>query len=370
MSRERRSVRGDDPGADLPAGSAQRPSALRRILHKFVPAGFHDPVGLARRLVRSRDPAALFALRAAVFGPLLAPLDVLLAPFESRRYGRAVPPKQPILLVCGCARSGTTVAAQLILHQLPVSYFSNLTSIFPRSPLTAESWFRRGSGWRPSEPSLHNFYGRTSSWDGPNDALYLWDRWLGSDRARVPVRLDPGTCAAMSAFFGAREQQTGLPALGKVNALDACAHLVAEALPTARFVLVQRARIPLVMSLLKARREIHGSEDIPYGLMPPAFRSSRDPVEDVCRQVLFHEDAGRQQLARLGHERMLFVQFEEICRNPRGFVERVGTEFLGTAPLSSGRNLLVEVRSAAPAECDSALLERIERAFDRLTSAS
>jgi hypothetical protein len=343
---------------------------LRRLLHRFVPAGFHDPVGLARRLVRSRDPAALFALRAAALGPLLAPLDLLLVPFEHRRYRRAGPPIQPIVLVCGCARSGTTVAAQLLLHHLPVSYFSNLTSVFPRSPLTAESWFRRPPRWRPDAPSLHNFYGRTSGWSGPNDALYLWDRWLGSDRASVPAQLDPESRAAMTAFFGARERQTGLPALGKVNALDACAHLVAEALPTARFVLVQRARVPLAVSLLKARQEIHGRPDIPYGLMPPGFRPSPDPVEDVCRQVLFHEEVGRQQLERLGRERMQFIQFEDLCRNPREFVERIGGEFLGASPLPSGRKLLVEVRSGAPPAYDAALLARVEKAFERLTRTS
>ncbi|MGH8250847.1 MAG: sulfotransferase, partial [Steroidobacteraceae bacterium] len=234
------------------------------MLHRFIPAGLHDPVGLTRRLMRSRQPDAIFALRAAALGLLLTPIDLLLAPFEHRRYRRAAPPRKPILLVCGPARSGTTVTAQLLIHGLPVSYFSNLTSVFPRAPLTAESLFGRRPP--PAAAAFRSFYGRTSGWSGPNDALYLWDRWFGSERTRVPRALAPRARQAMAAFFGARERQTGLPALGKNNALNASAHFVAEALPTAVFICLQRSRVPLAASLLKAQLEIHGSAGIAYDL--------------------------------------------------------------------------------------------------------
>jgi hypothetical protein len=362
-------VHSDDDTAMMPGAVESRPGWLRRLLHRFVPAGLHDPVGLARRLVQSRDPAALFALRAAAVGPLLMPLDLLLVPFERRRYRRSEPPRRPIVIVCGCARSGTTVAAQLLLHRLPLSYFSNLTSVFPRAPLTADSLFGRPrETW--GAPNLHNFYGRTSGWSGPNDALYLWDRWLGSDRSRVPEQLAPEVPAEMNSFFGAREQQTGLPALAKVNALNVCAHLVAEAMPMARFVIIQRARGPHALSLLKARMEIHGRPDVPYGLMPPGFRPGGDPVEEVCRQVLYHEEIARRQHAALGGKRVQLVQLEDLCLEPQEFVERIGREFLRVEPAAAGRRMQVEIRPAASVPDRSALLTRIEETFAGLSRAS
>jgi hypothetical protein len=41
------------------------------MLHKYVPAGLQDPVGLARRLLRTRDPDAMFALKAAAVALLV-----------------------------------------------------------------------------------------------------------------------------------------------------------------------------------------------------------------------------------------------------------------------------------------------------------
>jgi hypothetical protein len=344
------------------------PGRLRRAMHPFVPAGFHDPIGLARRLLRIKDPAALFAMRAAALAPLAMPLDLLLVPVEKLRYRRATAPERPILLVCGAARSGTTLSAQLLMRNLKVSHFSNLTSIFPRSPLIADSTI--GRFVTQANVTYRSFYGRTSGWSGPNDALYLWDRWLGRDRTRAPEWIAPKAQRAMVSFFGAMEQAAGRPTLGKNNALNASAHLVAEVLPTARFICIVRSRIPLALSLLKARIDIHGETGVPYGLMPRDRRHGNDPIEDVCRQVLFHEALARQQLERLGPERFRLVHFEDVCRDPRGFVERIGSVVLGQKPdFASTDPDLTHFAPAKHSE-DAVLVARILETFDRIGSAA
>ncbi len=338
---------------------------LRRVLHRFVPAHFHDPVGLARRLRRSGNPAAMFAMRAAGYGLLLTPLDLLLAPLDKLRSSRATPPRLPIILLCGAPRSGTTLTAQLLIHNLPVAFFNNLTSVFPRAPLTAVSTFGRLMG--REEVSYHSYYGRTTRWSGPNDGLYLWDRWLGGDRTRIPASLTPAAEQAMVRFFGAFERMTGRPLVAKNNSLNACASLVAAALPTSRFICLERSRTANAISLLRARREIHGREDIPYGLVRPGTVPLADPVEDVCSQVLFHEELAQQQLARLGPERFWRVRFEEVCRDPRAFLARVSEELLGQ-PLDPDRpdRSLGPIATGARGPVDAQLVRRIDETFEWL----
>jgi hypothetical protein len=340
------------------------PSWLRRLIHPFVPAGFHDPVGLARRLLANPDPGARFALRAAATAPLAMPLDLLLAPFERRMVGHAAPPKLPILLVCGSARSGTSLAAQLLIRNLPVAYFDNLVSVFPRSPLVA----RRLFGRRMQRASLQyrSYYGRTAGWSAPNDALNLWDRWLGSDRSRVPAELGARVRAEMAAFFGALEGETGLPVVAKNNALNASAHLVGEALPTARFICLQRSRVSLALSLYRARLDIHGVATVPYGLTTGDARRPGDAVEDVCRQVLYHERVAREQQARMPAGRFMLVRYEDVCRDPRGFVENVGRIYLDATPDFAATDPDLESFAAGQRAGDGELLAKIRETFTRL----
>ena len=347
-----------------PVVTKNSPGWLRRAIHPFVPAGFHDPVGLARRLLKNPDPAARFAIRAAAMAPIAMPVDVALTLFERRLYRDSSAPTRPILLVCGPARSGTSLAAQLLIRNLPVAFFDNLASVFPRSPLTARRLLGRR---RPrSEVAYRSYYGRTDGWGAPNDALNLWDRWFGRDRSRAPERLDAEARAGMSAFFGAFERETGLPLVAKNNALNASAHLVAEVLPTARFICLQRSRNSLALSLHRARMDIHGAATVPYGLTVGEARRPDDAVEDICRQVLYHERLARDQQSRLGPERFMIVRYEDICHDPRSFVETVGRIFLDTLPDFGNTDPTLESFAIGQGTGDGELLASIRETFTRL----
>jgi hypothetical protein len=337
---------------------------IRRAIHPFVPAGFNDPVGLARRLLKNPDPAARFSVLAAATALLALPVDVVLSPLERRRYRLAGDPAKPIVLVCGSARSGTSLAAQLLIRNLPVAYFDNLVSIFSRSPVTAQRLF--GSRVERKPVAYRSFYGRTQGWSAPSDALNLWDRWLGRDRSRIPERLEPQARAEMKAFFAAFEQETGLPLVAKNNALNASAHLVAEALPTSRFVCVERAPDALALSLYRARMDIHGESTVPYGLTARALRCPEDAVEDVCRQVLYHEQLALQQQARLGAERFGIVRYEDICRDPRGYVETVGRNMIGVRPDFDATDPELESFPVGLRPGDDQLIARIRETLTRL----
>ena len=113
-----------------------RPSG-ETLLQKYVPGHFNNPVGLAVRLVRSGDRAALYAMWTAALGIALTPLDFLLALREGQLYDDAPEPDLPIVLVCGPSRAGTTLAEQVLIATTRPVYLNNLTSLFPRSPIIA-----------------------------------------------------------------------------------------------------------------------------------------------------------------------------------------------------------------------------------------
>lgn len=299
----------------------------RQLLHRYVPAHFHDPAGLAVRLIRTGNPAAHFAMGAAAAGIAAAPLDLFLAPWENRLVASAASSgraRHPLVLICGAPRTGTTVVYQTLVSHLPVRYFSNLTALFPRSPLVVERLFGRLA--RPATAKYQSYYGRTAGMAGTNDALYLWDRWLGSDRDRPPGLLTEAQRRSMKRFFDAADHFFNQPLINKNNNLILSAHLVAEALPHARFICLTRRPRDLAQSLYRARCDIHGTPDAPYG---PAEAGAVDAVESVCRQVTYFDRLVDEQQRRIGAERFRVVPYESFCRDPGALVERVASDELG-----------------------------------------
>jgi hypothetical protein len=115
---------------------------------------------------------------AAGFG--LMPLDLLLRGRERRLCAVAPPSVKPIIIVVGPPRSGTTLVAQYLINTFDVCYLNNLTALFPNSPITANVLFGRMA--RLGAGDYDAFYGKSRGLSGANDGLYIWDRWLGSDR--------------------------------------------------------------------------------------------------------------------------------------------------------------------------------------------
>jgi len=300
---------------------------MHQFLNRYIPSHFQDPIGLAKRLVTHENRAARYALGLAAAGVAAAPLDLLLSIGEKKRLRSPPDSDLPTILICGPPRSGTTLVYQALLQSLPLAYFNNLTALFPRSPLTASRLFERFLSTRNKD--CNSFYGRTQNLSGPNDALYLWDRWFGTDRTRTPQSLSAANREEMRRFFLASLAHWTRPLVCKNNSLNATAHLVAEALENSVFICLTRQPLFLAQSLYEARLTIHGSLDRPYGLTSEQSRAATDPLRSICAQVKYYQELAQLQVERLGKDRYWNVSYEQFCADPTALVRRVAQEILG-----------------------------------------
>jgi hypothetical protein len=300
----------------------------RKFLRSYLPSHIRNPFKLVIRLLTSGSIEARFALISALIGIIVAPLDLVLSIFEKRSYARHDRPQRPLVFVCGPPRSGTTLLSQVLINNLPVEYFNNLTSWFPRSPLMAMHLFGR---WLPKhEVGYKAYYGKTRYLSGPNDALYLWDRWVGKNRDTVPSQLLPGAEKDMPQFFAAAEDLLDSAIINKNNRLNTYAHLAANALPTAIFICLRRNPLMLAQSLLIARKEIVGQVDLPYGIdsKDRPRPNAEDYLDDICQQVLYYERAAEQQQQQIGKDRFWIIDYEEFCHEPQKLVQKVAKSVL------------------------------------------
>jgi hypothetical protein len=316
-------------------------ASLRSVLYRYVPAHVGNPFALARRMISSRNRAALFTLFSTLLGVLCMPLDLLLSLRERRLLASAAAaPARPVIFVCGPARSGTTLVFQVLCRHLDVSYLQNVTALFPRSPVTVSRLYRRLFGLRrESSDSYLNYYGKTTGMSGPSEANHIWNRWVEPDATGFRTILSPAGARDAARFFAAFESIDRKAIVSKNNNMNVFADVIASALPNALIICLRRSPEFLAQSLIQARRDIHGSASHGYGVRDPAkVADESDTIASVCQQVSFLERKALEMAASLGSERFWLVDYEDFCREPGKLVSEISAR-LGIPMLASGMHI-------------------------------
>lgn len=285
---------------------------------------FRDPWGLVRRMVSSGDQAARWALMHTAASRLATPVDALLGLGEKRRAPAPSRSDLPLILIIGPPRAGTTLLYQVLARCLDVSYFDNLSALFPRAPLTGRLLFGRPG--RETGYGFRSYYGNTAGWYAPNDGFHVWNRWLGDHRYHAHESLSEGSDDDMRRFFAAWLEETGKPFLNKNNRNADCVPLLAETLRNAFFIEVDREPEYVVQSLLLARAAIQGRAEYGWGLDSEQVElgAGREAVvNSVCDQVIRIREKLVRAAAAAGDSRYLRVSYEDLCRDPAAMVETV-----------------------------------------------
>jgi hypothetical protein len=286
---------------------------------------FNNPLGLVGRMLRSGNRAAYSALFREALGIGLKPADLLLSLLERRQEDRSDQsnPDQPLILVVGPPRGGTTLVYQVLAHCLDVSYTSNLMGLFPRSPITAN---RLSSHFLPTRPAadFRSYCGQSSRLSGGHDGFFIWNRWLGDDRYAPRTDLSESEVAKMREFFQQWTTAFPKPFLNKNNRNTCCIDLLAKTLPTARFLVVRRDPTAIVRSLIRAREKVQGDKQVPWGLLSSASNDHElSYVDDVCAQVSLIQQRLDEQLESIASNRIVETVYEGFCASPKSLIDRM-----------------------------------------------
>ena len=291
---------------------------------------FKNPVGLLFRMLMSGQRAAYSTLIHEAMRLASRPLNSLLSGRERRLRQTAVADVPPVILVVGAPRSGTTLVYQTLARYLDVTYFSNLTSLFPDAPLAGTGIFR----WLPRRQSadFRNFYGQTAGLSGPNDGFSVWNQWLGDDRYVPRTDLTTDEQRSMGRFFAVWCAVFGKPFLNKNNRNAGCLDLLARAIPQSSVVVVRRDPLLVAQSLIHARQQVQGHKSVGWGLHSHSSDITGDPlayVDDVCDQVLRIETELDEQLKRIPQERIVEFTYEGFCEAPDSTLRWIASRISG-----------------------------------------
>ncbi len=305
------------------------------VIHPMSPRiapsdNFRNPVGLLYRMLLSGQRAAYTALAMESLRIMAKPIDAMLQFRERRLMTSQRSGSLPLLLIAGAPRSGTTLIYQTLAKYLDVSYFSNLTSLFPRSPISGTQLVRPDTSRQSAD--FCNFYGQTSGLHGPHDGFGIWNRWLGSDRYVPRTDLAQNELSDMRHFFEVWCSVFRKPLLNKNNRNTSCLALLSSILPNAFFVVVRRNPVMVAQSLIRAREQVQGDKRFGWGLHSTETSQTSDPlayVDDVCRQILSIENRLNEQLKIIPEHRILELQYEDFCRRPSNIIQQIATRIPG-----------------------------------------
>lgn len=281
---------------------------------------FRSPVGLATRMLRTGNSAAYWAMGRMVGTPFVTPLDIALSFRERKLLANAGEVSQPVLLVVGPPRSGTTFLYQLLAQCLDTTWFPNVSEMFPRASIVASRLFSN----RMSPGRVSSFYGQTSGLSGPNDGFHIWNRWFGTDRYAPELR--PNSSEPIRQFFAAWTGAFGRPVINKNNRNCFAISSLAAALTSATFVVLRRDESDIARSLIRARGFIQGDRSSPWGLASRDSANLDDPlhyVDDVMDQILAINQRLDREVALVDAGRITELTYRQLCEDPVGSVRTI-----------------------------------------------
>lgn len=289
-------------------------------------SNFRDPFGLVMRMLASGNRAAHAALLREALRYAAIPVDVVMSPLERR--GQTADSSHPLLLIVGAPRSGTSLVYQVLSRYLDVTYPSNASVMFPRSPITATRIQERFRVHRA--PKYRSFYGQTCRLTDTNDAFEIWNRWLGDDRYHPAATLSSEQISDMRSFFARWTQTFNKPLLNKNNRNSLAIRLLSEVLPQARFLIVRRNPVMVAQSLLTARKRIQGDVTAPWGLeATTAAAEQLGHVDAVCQQLTAIEREVERQLQCVDSARVFGMTYEGFCEQPVPMIRSIVEKFDG-----------------------------------------
>jgi hypothetical protein len=261
--------------------------------------------------------------------------NMVLRPREKRLVDRFHRPDAPICFIVGAPRSGTTLLHQLITQQLDVGYISNFVARYWMAPLCGFLAYQRRFPQGPTAHALTSRLGVAHGIHAPHEFSWFWRYWVP-----FPIcdQLTDDELAALDWTpalheLGALAGWLRRPlVLKNLNHVDFHTAWLAQRMPGARFVWIERDAPFVLQSILLARKRRYNNDQIWWSVRPLGFEdwAQRSPEE----QVVFQYEAIEASLAvaaRAIPERFLRVSYETLTSQPRRTLQRIAV-FAGAAP--------------------------------------
>jgi hypothetical protein len=228
---------------------------------------------------------------------------------------------------------------QVLINCFPLGYVNNLVARFWAAPLVGAYLSRILLA--DEAVGYDSYHGKTPEINGPHEFSYFWHKWLNISALKEldhewheQNQVDwPGlrrTLIALTNLWGRPVLMKGiLPAyyLGELfKQMDLYVLYVERDLPD------------VAVSILEARREYYGDEEIWWSTKPLEYKRIKDDpyIRQIAAQVIYLDRFYKQQLADIPKDNLQIVGYQALCRSPAGVTQTVERKIQGRFGLELG----------------------------------
>jgi LPS sulfotransferase NodH len=258
----------------------------------------------------------------------LARLNRALLPLEQSLY-RDLEPLHPFVFVFGVPRSGTTLLSQLLAHCLDLGYVDNLAARFWLAPVCGVRLSRAVLD-RDAYTGFRSDYGSTSDIRDIHEFGYFWMHWLQKDsfediRDAKELEEEIDWSGLRRVLANVQEEfSRGIVAKNIYGSYHMAR--LSRSLGDVLWVRIRRDELDSAVSILEARRKYYDDASAWWSYVPPEYEKVIDaePRRQIAGQIhylrkFWDEETDHPEV----RDRVLEVEYEAVCRNPRGILERV-----------------------------------------------
>lgn len=272
---------------------------------------------------------------------LISCLKAQLEPIQLQRNREFIAPKKPVLIIVGCPRSGTTLLTQLLAATSNFAYPTNFLSRFAYAPelgaMIQEMLFNKEYDFLDELSDVVSSYtftsnlGRTSGVLQINQFFHFWRKFFPNHDPRylTPEELKLVDIVRMRSELASIEHIFNKSFMSKGMMLQYNIRFFAEQVPEFIFLYIKRQPKFIMQSLLLARRQYYGTDQIWYSVKPKEYLmlSQKNPIYQVAGQVLFTERAIEEQLTEISDDRKIICDYENLCSNPNDIYDQLRNIF-------------------------------------------
>ena len=247
-------------------------------------------------------------------------------------------PQFPILLVVGCARSGSTLLMQWLSDLGIFCYPSNLISRFYKAPYIGAliqkmltdpkfAFADELKEFKFLKIDYKSNLGKTKGVLSPHIFLYFWRRFFNYGEIQ---KLDESALESIDhktflSELAALESVFDKPLALKAMIMNWEITYLNKIFSKFIFLHIKRDPLQNAQSLLRARKDFYGIVENWYSYKPPEypFLKELNPYEQVAGQIYFTNKAISEQLSKIKKDQWLEIDYSSFCNQPESYYSQL-----------------------------------------------